>query len=85
MGLLFLKYRFTLFKYTVEGRCNAIQLITILFMALRWQEQNLNQTSNSQQTPHTSPSRASYGVSIVRILEKIDLVITALHCILQSL
>ena len=29
--------------------------------------------------PHTSPSRASYGVSIVRILEKIDRVITAPH------
>ena len=26
--------------------------------ALRWQQQNINQTSNSQQTPHTSPSRA---------------------------
>ena len=35
----------------------------------------------SQQTPHTSPSRASYGMAIVRILEKIDRVITAPHCI----
>ena len=50
-------------------------------MALQWQEQNLNQTSNSQQPPHTSPSWASYGVSIVRILEKIDRVLMALHCI----
>ena len=41
----------------------------------------MNQILESQQTPHTSPSRASYGVSIVRILEKIDRVITAPHCI----
>ena len=34
----------------------------------------------SQQTPHTSHSWASYGVSIVRILEKTDRVIMALHC-----
>ena len=37
----------------------------------------------SQQTPHTSPSRASYGVSIVRIWEKIDCIITAPHCTLR--
>ena len=35
---------------------------------------------DSQKTPHTSPSRVSYGVSIVRILEKIDCVIMAPHC-----
>ena len=39
------------------------------------------QISESQQTPHNSPSRASYGVSIVRILEKNDRVRTAPHCI----
>ena len=50
-------------------------------MALRWQQQNLNETSHSQQPPHTSPSRASYGVSILRIMKKIDHVITALDCI----
>ena len=32
-------------------------------------------------TPHTSPLRASDGMSFVRILEKIDYVITALHCL----
>ena len=40
----------------------------------------MNQISESQQTPHSLPSRASYGVSIVRIWEKIDCIITALHC-----
>ena len=54
-------------------------------MALWWLQQNLNQTSNSQQAPHTSPSRASYGVSIVRIWEKIDRIITAPHCIMNQI
>ena len=40
----------------------------------------MHEILESQQTPHTSPSRASYGVSIVRILQKIDRVITAPHC-----
>ena len=71
--------------YTVECRYNVVQFITILPSALWWQQQNVNQTPNSrQQTPHTSPSRASYGVSIVRILEKIDRLITAPHCTFMS-
>ena len=37
-------------------------------------------TEISQQTPHILPSWASYGVSIVRIWEKIDRVNTAPHC-----
>ena len=68
---------------TVETRYNAVQFITIYtisFMALLWQEQNLNQTSNSQHTPHTSPFRTSYEVSIERIWDKIDRVITAPYC-----
>ena len=40
----------------------------------------LYQTSNTQQTPHTSPPMASYGVCIVRILEKIDCFIMASYC-----
>ena len=53
----------------------------ILFMPLRWQQQNLSYISNSQKTPHTPPSWASYMMSIVRILEKTDSVIMALYCI----
>ena len=65
---------------TVECRCNTVQFIAISsFLALQWQQQNLNQSSNSQQTPHTSPSRASYGESLVGICENIDRVITAPH------
>ena len=38
------------------------------------------QILDSQQAPHISPSRASYGVYIVRILKKIDRVITVPRC-----
>ena len=54
-------------------------------MALRWKEQNLIQISNAQQTHHTSSSRASYGVSIVIIVEKNDRVLTTPHCIYKEL
>ena len=62
-------------KNTVECRYNAVQFIAILPLALQWQQQN----TNSQQTPENSPWQASYGVSIVRIREKIDRVIMAPH------
>ena len=39
-----------------------------------------NQSLYSQKTSHTSPSRASYGMSFVKILEKIDQIIMALPC-----
>ena len=67
----------------VECRYNAVNLSRCYLWHL-WQEQNLNQTLNSQQTPHSSPSWASYGVSIVSIWEKIDCVITTPHCSLES-
>ena len=35
---------------------------------------------NSQNTPHISPLRASYGLSIVRNGEETEHVITASHC-----
>ena len=47
-----------------------VQFITILHTTLRGQKQKRNQTSNSQQTPHNSPSRVRYGVSIMRNLKK---------------
>ena len=48
----------------------------ILHIALQWQQRNINQILNSQKTSHTSPSRASYEVPVVRIRVKIDRVIT---------
>ena len=65
--------------YTVKRSYNAVQFSTILHTALRQQWQNVNQILEPQNTPHIS--RVSYEVSIVRILEKIDHVITAPHCI----
>ena len=41
----------------------------------------IDHTLNSQQTPHNSPSRVSYGMSLVSTGEKIDHVRTAAHCI----
>ena len=49
---------------TVQSSC----IIARFNLSLWWQKQYSTQTWNSQQIPHTSPSRASYGVSIVRIL-----------------
>ena len=40
---------------------------------------------NSQKTHYSSPSRASYRVSVVKIFEMIDSVITAFHCIINSM
>ena len=39
--------------------------------------ENINQSLPSQKTPHTSASRASYGVSFVSIFKKTDRVIMA--------
>ena len=41
----------------------------------------MNQILESQQTPHTSPSRVSHGVFIVRIWWKIAHILTAPRCI----
>ena len=42
----------------------------------------MHQRLYSHNTPHTSPLRASYGMSFVSFWVKIDRVIMALHCIL---
>ena len=65
---------------TVECRYNAVQYNKILHTSLQWRGQNINKRLNLQKTHHTSPYRASYGVSFVRIFDKIDRVITAPHC-----
>ena len=65
---------------TAKCRYNTVLFIPILRTTLRLQWQKVNQMLQSQQTPHISPSRVRYGVSIVRILEKMDRVITAPHC-----
>ena len=61
---------------TVEYRYNAVQYDMILCTVLQWLRQNMNQRFYPQKTPHISPSRASYVVSVVRIREKTGRVIT---------
>ena len=41
----------------------------------------MDQALNSQKTPHTSPLRASYGMSFVSILMKNDGVIKGFYCV----
>ena len=43
----------------------------------------MDQALNSQKTPHTSPLRASYGMSFVSILMKNDRVIKGFYCSLD--
>ena len=40
----------------------------------------MDQALNSQKTPHTSPLRASYGMSFVSILMKNDRVLKGFYC-----
>ena len=67
---------------TVGNHYNAVQNNVILYTLLQWQRRYINQSLYSQKTPHISPSRVSYGVSIMRILKKIDRIIMASHCIM---
>ena len=60
---------------------SAIQYDMILYTSLHFPRHNISQSVNPQKTRHTSPVRARFGVSLVRIFKKIDRVITALHCI----
>ena len=51
---------------------------------LRISHKKVFQILESQQSPPTSDSQASYGMSVVRILETIDHIITTLHCTLTT-
>ena len=59
---------------------NMVQYNMIMHTSLLWLRQNINQGLHSQKTPHNSPSRVSYGMSIVNIFEKTDRVIMTLLC-----
>ena len=66
----------------IAYRYNAVQYHTLPHIALPLLKQIMNYSINShQKASHTSPPRATYGVYFVRILEKIDCVKTAPHCI----
>ena len=72
---------------TVKCCCNAIRYVMILYTVLQRQRQNVNKILNFpktlQQILHSSPMRATYGVSAVRFVVKIEHDITALHCIMN--
>ena len=70
--------------YRVECRYNAVRYSTILHSTLQRLKSNINRNLNPQKTPHISPWRASYGVSLIRIVNKIGRVITVPHCTWSS-
>ena len=70
--------------FTFECSYNAVTFVTILKSALRQKWQKVSQTLDAQNTPYTSPSWPSYGLSFVRILAKTDRIITAPRCILYD-
>ena len=74
----------TVLCYTVDSRVRLLRGLIkhdiIWSTAAIGPELNISRL-NSQRTPHSSPSRASYGVSCVRIWVKIGRVTTAPHCI----
>ena len=57
-----------------------VQYNMILYTSLWWRA-GYESKYEPKKTAHTSPVRASYGVSFVTILERIDRVKTAPHCI----
>ena len=61
-----------------------VQYNRILHSVILLLRHNINHNLYSQQTPHSSSSRASYGVSIVSNLEKIDRVVMALWFIMEK-
>ena len=69
---------------TIECHYNAVQYNMILHTSLWWLRQNINESVNPHMTPHSSPWWASYGVSFVTNLEKIDHIIMAPYCSLPS-
>ena len=65
--------------------CNIIvQYHFISYGVSYWVMHKFDPTLDSQMTPHSSPMRASYGVSVVSIWERIPHVITRVDCIWQD-
>ena len=51
--------------HIVECRYNAVQYDRILSSSLQWLMQNINKNLEPQNTPHSWPVRARYGVYFV--------------------
>ena len=56
-----------------------VQYNTIMHTSLQCLRYYINQGLHSQKTPHTSPSQMSYGMYVVRVLQKTDNIITTLY------
>ena len=67
---------FSLTSQNIKISGTILSRVTLKFDGWPWKT---NQSLNSQKTLHSSPVRVSYGVSVVGILEKIDIIV-ALHC-----
>ena len=65
---------------TIEWHCSAIHFLHDITYDTMITVAKLN-SLNSQQTTNVSPSQASYGMPVVRILEGIARVVAAPHCI----
>ena len=66
---------------TVETLYSTIYYSNFFFFRAQfWQVYTICCPLNSQKTPHTSPFRASYGVSFVSISTEIDRVIKGFYC-----
>ena len=92
LGYVFILYwkflwweRANTMQNTVECRYNAVQYCKLLHNWLQELRQNIDQILDPQKTPHTSPSRVSYGVSFVNICEKIDRVYNGTALLMYSL
>ena len=68
----------TLWSYVFLALAHRYDMI--LHTAVQWLKQNINQSLNSQKTPHILPSGVSYGLSVVKILQKFNCVIVAPNC-----
>ena len=57
---------------TVKCHYNPVEYDIIWNTSLQWLRQSVDESLNPQNTSHTLPYRASYGMYFVRILKKID-------------
>ena len=69
---------------TIDSRYIAVIYNTIVHTAKPLQWQNFSHTLQTQNTPHTSPLRASYGVSFVSYSKKNECDISKAHFILYE-
>ena len=70
--------------YTAGCRYTAVQCNMRLYTSLQLPRRNINQSVDPQRTTHSSHLLVHCGLSSVRIFKKIDRVVTAPHCTVNS-